>query len=97
MLSSLLSKENGANSDLNNKIMNAIGPVMAENWPKIEPYANQALASAQDDATFEVLARKIYPWLPMLVRFAIKEDKFVVFTLEHKGPLLAKLEEIKPK
>jgi len=97
MLSSLLSKDNGANSDLNNKIMNAIGPVMAENWPKIEPYANQALAAAQDDATFEVLARKIYPWLPMLVRLAIKEDKFVAFTLEHKGPILAKLEEVKPK
>lgn len=98
MLSSFKGKDNGAeNSDLSSKIMNAMGPVLAEHWPKIEPYANQALAAAQDDATFEVLARKIYPWLPMVVRLAIKEDKFVSFTLEHKGPLLAKVAELKTK
>ncbi|AMR34007.1 hypothetical protein A0256_22430 [Mucilaginibacter sp. PAMC 26640] len=96
MLSSFLGKDNGAeNSDQNNKIMNAIGPVMAEHWPKIEPYADKALAAAQDDDTFETLARKVYPWLPMMVRLAIKEDKFVAFTLQHKGPLLAKLAEVK--
>ena len=95
-MSFLNGKENGAeSSDLSNKVMGALGPVIAENWPKIEPYANKALASAQDDATFEVLARKIYPWLPMLVRLAIKEDKFVSFTLEHKAPLLEKLAEYK--
>jgi hypothetical protein len=83
MLSSLLGNNNGAeNSDQNNKIMNALGPLIAEHWPKIEPYADQALAAAQDDATFETLARKVYPWLPMMVRLAIKEDKFVAFTLE---------------
>ena len=98
MLSSLLGNNNGAeNSDQNNKIMNALGPVIAEHWPKIEPYADQALAAAQDDATFETLARKVYPWLPMMVRLAIKEDKFVAFTLEHKGPLLAKIAEVKAK
>ena len=98
MLPNLTSKDNGAeNSDQNNKIMNALGPVIAEHWPKIEPYANQALAAAEDDATFETLARKIYPWLPMLVRLAIKEDKFIAFSLEHKGPLLAKLAEVKSK
>jgi hypothetical protein len=43
------------------------------------------------------MARKIYPWLPTLVRLAIKEDKFVTFTLEHKGPLLAKLAELKAR
>ncbi|TDQ06236.1 hypothetical protein [Pedobacter metabolipauper] len=98
MLSSFKGNDNGAeSSDLNSKIMNSIGPVIAEHWPKIEPYADQALAAAQDDATFETLARKIYPWLPMLVRLAIKEDKFVAFTLQHKGPLLAKLAEVKNK
>lgn len=98
MLSSLLGNNNGAeNSDQNNKIMNALGPVIAEHWPKIEPYADKALAAAQDDATFETLARKVYPWLPMVVRLAIKEDKFVAFTLEHKGPLLAKVAEVKAK
>lgn len=96
MLSSLKGNDNGAdNSDLTNKVMNAMGPVMAEHWPKIEPYADQALAAAQNDETFEMLARKIYPWLPMMVRLAIKEDKFVAFTLQHKGPLLAKLAELK--
>ena len=96
MLSNLTSKDNGAeNSDLTGKIMGALGPVLAEHWPKIEPYADQALAAAQDDATFETLARKIYPWLPMMVRLAIKEDKFVAFTLQHKGPLLTKLSELK--
>jgi len=98
MLSSLLGNNNGAeSSDQNNKIMNALGPVIAEHWPKIEPYADKALAAAQDDETFETLARKVYPWLPMMVRLAIKEDKFVSFTLEHKGPLLAKLAEVKAK
>jgi len=97
MLSSLLNKDNGANGDQNNKIMNALGPVIAEHWPKIEPYADQALAAAQDDSSFEVLARKIYPWLPMVLRLAIKEDTFVAFTLQHKGPLLAKLAEAKAK
>jgi len=98
MLSSFLGKESGAdNSDQNNKIMNALGPVMAEHWPKLEPYANKALTAAQDDANFEMLARKVYPWLPMVVRLAIKEEKFVSFTLEHKGPLLAKLAEVKSK
>jgi len=98
MFSSLTKKEDGAeSSDLNGKIMNSLGPVIAEHWPKIEPYADKALAAAQDDSTFEMLARKIYPWLPMLVRLAIKEDKFVSFTLEHKGPLLAKLAEVKSK
>jgi hypothetical protein len=98
MLSSLLGNNSGSeNSDQNNKIMNALGPVIAEHWPKIEPYADQALAAAQDDATFETLARKVYPWLPMMVRLAIKEDKFVAFTLEHKGPLLAKIAEVKAK
>jgi hypothetical protein len=98
MLSSFLSNNNGAeSSDQNNKIMNALGPVIAEHWPKIEPYADKALAAAQDDATFETLARKVYPWLPMVVRLAIKEDKFVAFTLQHKGPLLAKIAEVKAK
>ena len=96
MLPNLTRKDNGAeNSDLTGKIMGALGPVLAEHWPKIEPYADQALAAAQDDATFETLARKIYPWLPMMVRLAIKEDKFVAFTLQHKGPLLTKLSELK--
>ena len=96
MLPNLTSKDNGAeNSDPTGKIMGALGPVLAEHWPKIEPYADQALAAAQDDATFETLARKIYPWLPMMVRLAIKEDKFVAFTLQHKGPLLTKLSELK--
>lgn len=96
MLSSLKGNNNNANSsDLKGKIMGALGPVIAENWPKIEPYANQALAAAQDDATIETLARKIYPWLPMMVRLALKEETFVSFTLEHKGPLLAKLAEYK--
>jgi len=98
MLSSLLGNNSGAeNSDQNNKIMDSLGPVIAEHWPKIEPYASQALAAAQDDATFETLARKVYPWLPMMVRLAIKEDKFVSYTLEHKGPLLAKLAEVKAR
>ena len=98
MLSSFQGKDNGADSsDITNKVMNALGPVMAEQWPKIEPYADQALAAAQDDTIFENLARKIYPWLPAMLRLVIKEDKFVSFTLEHKGPLLAKLAEVKTK
>jgi hypothetical protein len=91
-------KDNGAeSSDLTNKIMNSLEPVIVEHWPKIEPYADRALVAAQDDANFEEMARKIYPWLPTLVRLAIKEDKFVTFTLEHKGPLLAKLAELKAR
>jgi hypothetical protein len=98
MLSSFKGNDNNAdNSDFSGKIMNVLGPALAEHWTKIEPYADQALAVAQDDSTFEVLARKIYPWLPMMVRLAVKEDKFVAFTLEHKGPLLAKLAEVKNK
>ncbi|RZM08260.1 MAG: hypothetical protein EOO88_50490 [Pedobacter sp.] len=98
MLSSFKSKDNGAeSSDLTGKIMGALGPVIAENWPKIEPYADKALAAAEDDATIEMLARKIYPWLPMMVRLALKEDTFVSFTLQHKGPLLAKLAEYKAR
>ena len=98
MLSSLTSEENGAeSSDLTGKILNTLGPVIAEHWPKIEPYADKALAAAQHDETIEMLARNVYPWLPMVVRLAIKEDKFVAFTLEHKGPLLAKLAEFKNK
>jgi len=97
MLSSLQGNNNPENSDSTNKIMSALEPVMAEHWPKIEPYANQALAAAQNDETIELLARKVYPWLPMVVRLAIKEDKFVAFTLQHKGPLLAKLAEMKNK
>jgi len=96
MLSSLINKDNNAdNGDSTNKMMSALEPVIAEHWPKIEPYADQALAAAQNDSTIEMLARKVYPWLPMMVRLAVKEDKFVAFTLEHKGPLLAKLAEIK--
>jgi hypothetical protein len=98
MLSSLKGNDNSADSgDFSGKIMNALGPVMAEHWPKIEPYADQALAAANNDETIEALARKIYPWLPMMVRLAIKEEKFVSFTLQHKGPLLAKLAEYKNK
>ncbi|MFD1874887.1 hypothetical protein [Hymenobacter bucti] len=93
-----MSKDNGAEgSDLTGKILSALGPVIAEHWPKIEPYADKALAAAQNDETIEMLARNVYPWLPMVVRLAIKEDKFVAFTLEHKGPLLAKLAEVKNK
>ncbi len=44
-----------------------------------------------------MLAHKVYPWLPMVVRLAIKEDKFVTFTLQDKGPLLAKLTELKSR
>lgn len=98
MLSSFLGNKSGAeNSDQHDKIMNALGPVIAENWPKIEPYADKALAAAEDNTTFETMARKVYPWLPMVVRLAIKEDKFVAFALEHKGPLLAKIAEVKAK
>lgn len=97
MLSSL-GKDNGAtNSDLTSKLMGALEPLIAEHWPKIEPYADQALAAAHNDETIEALARKMYPWLPMMVRLAVKEEKFVAFTLEHKGPLLAKLAEYKAK
>jgi hypothetical protein len=98
MLPSFKGKDNGAeSSDLSSKIMNALEPVIVEHWPKIEPYANRALEAAQDDSNFEAMARKMYPWLPMVVRLAIKEDKFVAFTLEHKGPLLAKLAQVKAK
>ena len=97
MLSFKSNDNDAENSGLSTKIMGSIEPVIAEHWPKIEPYADKALAAAHDDATIEVLARKIYPWLPMVVRLAIKEEKFVSFTLEHKGPLLAKLEEFKAK
>ncbi|RYY31566.1 MAG: hypothetical protein EOP46_20730 [Sphingobacteriaceae bacterium] len=98
MLTSFSGKDNGAdNSDLKSKVVNALEPVLTEHWPKIEPYADKALAAAQDDSVMEKLARTIYPWLPMVVRFAIKEDKFVSFTLENKGPVLAKLVEFKAK
>jgi len=97
MLTSLKGNDDGANSDLKSKVINALEPVLKENWPKIEPYADKALAAAQDDTVIEKLARTIYPWLPMVVRFALKEDKFVAFTLENKGPLLAKLSEYKAK
>jgi hypothetical protein len=98
MLSSLQGKDNGAeNSELSNKIMGALEPTIKEHWPKIEPYADKALAAAEKDETIEALARKVYPFLPMLLRLAIKEDKFVTFALEHKGPLLLKLTEIKNK
>jgi len=98
MLPSFKDNTDGASSsDLTNKVINAIGPVMAEHWPKIEPYADKALAAAQDDEVIENLARNIYPWLPMVVRLALKEDKFIAFTLQHKGPLLAKLTEFKAK
>lgn len=98
MLSSLTGKDKGAeSSDLTGKIFNALEPVLAEHWPKIAPYADKALTAAQHDETIELLARNVYPWLPMVVRLAIKEDKFVAFTLEHKGPLLAKLAEVKNK
>ena len=97
MLTSLKGNDDGANSDLKSKVINALEPVLKDNWPKIEPYADKALAAAQDDTVIEKLARTIYPWLPMVVRFALKEDKFVAFTLENKGPLLAKLSEYKAK
>lgn len=97
MLTSLKGNDDGANSDLKSKVINALEPVLKENWPKIEPYADKALAAAQDDTVIENLARTIYPWLPMVVRFALKEDKFVAFTLENKGPFLAKLSEYKAK
>jgi len=97
MLTSLKGNDDGANSDLKSKVINALEPVLKENWPKIEPYADKALAAAQDDTVIENLARTIYPWLPMVVRFALKEDKFVAFTLENKGPLLDKLSEYKAK
>ena len=96
MLTSLKGNDDGANnSDLKNKIINALEPVIKDNWPKLEPYADKALAAAQDDTVIEKLAHTIYPWLPMVVRFALKEDKFVSFALENKGPLLAKLTEYK--
>ena len=96
MLTSFKGNNDGAeNSALTDKIMGALGPMIAENWPKIEPYADKALAAAEDDATVETLARKIYPWLPMMLRMALKEDTFVSFSLQHKGPLLAKLAEYK--
>jgi hypothetical protein len=98
MLSSLTGKNNSAdNGDISGKIMGALEPVIKEHWPTIEPYADKALAAAENDETVEALAHKIYPWLPMMVRLAIKEEKFVSFTLEHKGPLLAKLAEFKNK
>ncbi|MGI4872483.1 MAG: hypothetical protein ACRYFX_15055 [Janthinobacterium lividum] len=97
MFSSLTSDNGAESSDLTSKVLNALGPVIAENWPKIEPYADKALAAAQNDETIEMLARNVYPWLPMVVRLAIKEDKFVAFTLEHKGPLLEKLAEVRNK
>lgn len=98
MLSSLKSKDNNvSSSDLSGKIMGALEPVIAEHWPKIEPYADQALAAAQDDSNIETLAKKIYPWLPMMVRLAVKEDTFVTFTLTHKAPLLSKIAEYKAK
>lgn len=98
MLTSLTGNNNaGDNGESKNKVIDALGPLMAEHWPKIEPYADKALAAAQDDTVIESLARNIYPWLPMVVRFALKEEKFVAFTLENKGPVLAKLAEFKAK
>jgi hypothetical protein len=97
MLPSFQNNNGAENSEISNKIMTALEPVIKEHWPKIEPYADKALAAAQDDDTIEALARKIYPFLPMVLRLAIKEDKFITFILEHKGPLLTKLTEIKNK
>jgi hypothetical protein len=98
MLSSFQGNDkNAENSDMTSKIMNTLEPTIKEHWPKIEPYADKALAAAQNDETIEMLARKVYPFLPMVVRLAVKEDKFVSFALEHKGPMLTKLTEIKNK
>ena len=44
MLTSLKGNDEGANSDLKSKVINALEPVLKENWPKIEPYADKALA-----------------------------------------------------
>ncbi len=98
MFSSLQNNDNNAeSSDMTGKIMNTLEPTIREHWPKIEPYADKALAAAQNDETIETLARKVYPFLPMIVRLAVKEDKFVAFALEHKGPMLAKLTDVKNK
>ncbi|CAM4426854.1 hypothetical protein SAMN06265348_12117 [Pedobacter westerhofensis] len=97
MLPSFQSNSGTENSELSNKVMGALEPAIKQHWPKIEPYADKALAAAQDDDTIEALGRKIYPFLPMVLRLAIKEDKFITFILEHKGPLLTKLTEIKNK
>ncbi len=98
MLSSLQGKDNNAErNDVTAKVMGTLEPVLTEHWATIEPYVDKVITAGQSNENVEELAHKVYPWLPMMVRMAVKEDKFVTLAVEHKGPLLAKLTEIKNK
>ncbi|UEG52159.1 hypothetical protein LLH06_14425 [Mucilaginibacter daejeonensis] len=98
MLSFFQGKDNNTeNNDITARVMGTLEPVLTENWPTIEPYADKVIAAIQVDENVKELARKVYPLLPMMVRMAVKEEKFVSLAVEHKAVLLTKLIEIKKK
>ncbi|MER2520041.1 MAG: hypothetical protein ABTQ34_05040 [Bdellovibrionales bacterium] len=79
------------------KILSALDPVIAENWPKIAPVAEPLLAKAQSDEAAAALARALYPWLPAVMRMVVKEEAFVDFVVKNKGPVLEKLKAASQK
>lgn len=72
------------------KIQTALDAAIDENWPKIVTFLDQkvgakAVDAIYDDEIITRLAEFLYPWLPGLLRLALKEEAFVAFMLEHRA------------
>lgn len=69
-----------------------------KHWPTIERVLVEGLLSIaeeklRDDKMIEGALTKLYETLPLAVRFVLSRDRFLVFTMEHRGTLLLKVQD----
>lgn len=74
--------------------------VWEKHWPSIEKVVVEGLLTVaveklSDDAMVEGVFLKAYEALPLAVRFVLKREKFVEFTMARRDPLLLKLQDIR--
>ncbi|MGF1681633.1 hypothetical protein [Photobacterium minamisatsumaniensis] len=78
---------------------NKINEVIQSQWPKIEAILLERLAATagdklNDEEFINTAFKNTYGFLPMPIRLVLSEDKFVSYCMQHKEPLLEKLNEL---
>ncbi len=75
---------------------------LEQNWPKIESTMVNGLLdmteeNLKDERILEALFNKMYEFLPLTVRLFLPRKLFLSYAIEHRTPLLLKLQDYKAK
>lgn len=98
MLSSLTNKlgDMPGGDTLKQKMSEALDKVIADKKPQIADIIKnkigpEGLDITNNDETVRKAAGLLYQLLPAPIRMVVSEEKFAVFVLENRGPIMEKL------